>query len=77
MTIIQKSDNENTSIVLDNIAEIFKGETLFTSCNSYNGWAVLNFRTTDGKLIQWDYGRISEENNKARDEQYNQITNSK
>ena len=73
MTIIQKLDNHGKSIILDNVVEIYKGDTIFTGCNSYSGWAVLNFSTNEGKRIQWDYGRIDEKSTQLRDEQYNKI----
>jgi hypothetical protein len=72
MTIVVKIDNPDRSIVLDSVVEIFKGTTIFTSCASYPGWHVLNFRTVAGNLIQWDYGK-DENGRKLLGEQYSKI----
>lgn len=76
MTIITKSDNLNLSVILDNIVEITKGNAIYTSVQSYEGWHCINFRTLNDKLIQWDYGK-TEDGKKTRDEEYERIISTK
>ena len=78
MTIIQHPENPNWSIVLDNIVEITKGDTIYTSVSSYKGFNCINFRDNNKNLIQWDYGMNGDEaGRKLRDEDYERIIKTK
>ena len=74
MTVIQKLDNPDISIILDNIVEITKGDTIYTCVDSYKGFSCLNFRDINQHLIQWTYGINGDDAGKIlRDKQYQEI----
>lgn len=75
-TIIRKGDNPGIAIVLDNIMEFIKGDSIRTSVDTYYGFHTINFRSISGHFEQWDYGK-TDEGKELRDKDFERIINAK